>query len=91
MIETLTKSQLAGIKALDRETSIIKRLNTVNPRTEMGNRAIGLANGAAFEAYWNLTREVFMEEGKMNILVDREMVAAANNILEQNGFHQWMG
>ena len=91
MIESFTEKQIQSFNILDVELSTVQRLSKVKPRSPMDEHYLEEANKAAFNEYYDLTRHIFLEEGKVKILVDKDMVKAANIYLESHGFNQYYG
>lgn len=86
-IERFTNKQFTNLRNLGNNLDQMNRLRAVS-RTREADKLFNELNEEAFEAYYDATREIVLEEGKVEISTDPEMVDVAIDLLEINNFPQ---
>lgn len=87
-LEAFKPTQLENIRKMDRAVDKLQQIRTVMPFTQDSQEVFNVVNQEVFESFYKATREVTLEEGKLNIVVDRDMVKVASARLSQRGFPQ---
>ena len=89
IIEKLNPTHLDSLRAMDHEMDNVDRLNSLEIKSAMDWLYLEASNKEAFEHYYHATRDIVMEEGKIqDIVIDDDIKLLANLRLKDRGYPQ---
>jgi len=90
-LETFSPRQVEAFKEFDTNLGIVERIKRLTTISAKDQEYYESANTKSFECYYDLTRHIFLEEGKQMIIRDKDMEKAASIYLVSHGFPQYWG